>query len=355
MRLTETTRLKSLSVQFIQIPAGVILKRGCTELRISGEGIAQVVQQILHRASTCNATLQEIRDQFAHPKRQAVYDLIDQLVAKRILVAADDGPLSAEGPESSLEIFYWHFGEPASQVTAHLNNHHVAILGVNCISRQLALSLSACGMVNVEIIDFPLLRNLRLFDESGHLNLNQWIGNLPLDYEAWTEKIDQNPPTCLVATSDFGAHEAIRELNSLCVERNYHFLPVVLQNLVGFLGPFVVPGETACFECLRARQNSNFNDPEIERATEATSFQGQSFIGYHPSMASILGDIAAFEVTRFYGGVLPKRNVGCLLEINLLAMYMTSRKVLKVPRCLVCSPLNRTAPIEPTKTTTSGR
>lgn len=353
MKIAETALLHVLPVQFIQTSTGVVLKRGCTELRITGEGVAGIVQRILQAVSTRKMTVQEIRDQFSSPKRQAVTELIDQLIAKRILTTADHNESLPQGPESSLEIFYWHFGRSASEVTDTLNNYHLAILGVNFISRQMAGSFLASGVSNIDIVDVPLLRNLRLFDENGLLRFDQWNGKLPLDYEGWVEKLDRYSQMCIIATTDFGTHDTLRELNAFCNKRKYHFLPVVLQNLVGFVGPLVVPGETACFECVRARQNSHFNDPETERTTEVESFQGQPFIGFHPSMASILGDIAAFEITRFYSGVLPRKNVGCLLEINLLATSMTSRKVLKVPRCLVCSPLNKTACTEPSKAPTS--
>jgi hypothetical protein len=63
-------------------------------------------------------------------------------------------------------------------------------------------------------------------------------------------------------------------------------------------------------------------------------------------MASILGDIAAFELTKFYSGVIPQWNVGTMIEVNLLATHLTTRKVLKVPRCRACSPVNSKAVVE---------
>ena len=42
-------------------------------------------------------------------------------------------------------------------------------------------------------------------------------------------------------------------------------------------------------------------------------------------MASILGDIAAMELTKFYGGVLTAR-VGTLLKVNLLRPELARAK-----------------------------
>src|SRR5262249_10319169 len=149
---------------------------------------------------------------------------------------------------------------------------------------------------------------------------------------------------CIVATSDFGGLTSMRQWNEFCVTRNIHFFPVVLQNLVGYVGPLVVPGETPCFECVRARQNANIEDPTTRAAAEPHAFSSQHVIGFHPSMATILGDIAAVELGKFYGGWLASESVGSLIVVRLLVPSVTTHRVLKIPRCPVCSDLNKRAP-----------
>jgi len=56
-------------------------------------------------------------------------------------------------------------------------------------------------------------------------------------------------------------------------------------------------------------------------------------------MASILGDVGAVELTKFYSGLLPRTQIGTLIEVDLMEPRINSRKVLKVPRCPVCSPV----------------
>ena len=111
----------------------------------------------------------------------------------------------------------------------------------------------------------------------------------------------------------------------------------------------VIPHETACWECVLARQNSHLRDSASKQAVDAVSHEGQDVIGFHPSMASILGDIAAVEITKFFSRIVPLWNVGKVIEVNLLSTKMTTRKVLKLPRCMVCSPLNTRSAITPDK------
>jgi len=335
-------KLRVLRVQLIETHNGVILRRGRTQISIVGAHAAEVVKTMLTATMEDGASRSEVCELFAAPDRPLIESLVRRLEAHRILVPVDSVGAEPQDPESSLEIFYWHFDKQLQQVAASLNDHRLVIIGVNCVARQLAASLIASGMENFEVVDYPLLCNLRLFDDYGQLSPEQWTvtAKLPVEYAAWTKSLESESYDCLVATSDFGGLQLMRQWNEYCLMHNRHFLPVVLQDLIGYVGPLVVPGETACFECLRARQNSHLENPDLARAAESAAFEGQVVAGFHPSMASILGNIAALELSRFYGGWMSPRIIGSLIEVNLLDLQVNVRKVLKVPRCRVCSPLN---------------
>ncbi len=344
--VASSIKLKALMVQVIETGDGVILKRGCTEFKIAGAGAAEAVKKILAVASNDGATREEIRELFEPEAGPIIERLSEQLLSRRLLVPCEGEP---EAPESNLDIFYWHFGEKTARVTERLNKHSFAILGVNCISRHLAASLAASEVENFQIMDHPRLRNTRLFDDAGRLKADQWPASLQAPQE-WTERFDSEPFDCLIATSDVSGQEAMREWNTLCVRQNRHFLPVVLQDLIGYVGPLVVPGETACFDCLRIRRNSQMNGYKPQRFIEAVAFEGQRVTGFHPSMASIVGNLAAFELIKLYSEALPFIKVGSLIEVNLLATEVKARKVLKIPRCPTCSPLKTrpsTTPYKP--------
>lgn len=335
-------KLRSLPVQLIQLKDGVLLKRGCLETKICGDGATEAVCIILEQASRRAITREELCRLFAAPNSAAVLTLVDKLVARRLLVPANQGTTPLDMNESSLEVFYWNFGaQGLAEISRRMDERRIVILGVNSISRQLVTSLAAANAKNFEVVHYSMLCNLRFLDAEGGINPEHWPASIsdPLDYDQWAKQLEPESIGCLVATSDFGGMHLMRVWNQYCVEHRIHFLPIVLQDLVGYVGPLVVPGETACFECLRARQNSHMPDPELQRAAEYESFAGQRATGFHPAMASILGDLAALELTRFYGGWAPQRIVGTLIEANLLSPEVKARKVLKIPRCQVCSSL----------------
>jgi molybdopterin-synthase adenylyltransferase len=346
-------KLKALPAQFIKAGEDVILKRGCVESKFSGKGVIEAISILLKAASTDGITRNEAHEIFAASARPNVDRLIDYLLERRFLVTEDTVLGLNEKAESSLDLFYWNFGISNNSVIENLAKTRVAILGLNTISCRLAEALSATGFTNVVLVDHPLLRNVRMFDGSGHLE-KKWEGaSKPWSIEEWQDASNSYELDCMVATTDCGSQQVLREWNEFCVKRKKHFLPVVLKNLVGYIGPFVVPGETACFECLRARQNSHLQDSKTYRLVEDAAYHGQNIIGFHPSIALILGDIAALEIAKFYGGFFPAPKIGALIEVNVLASEMDTHVVLKVPRCPVCSPLNTSPSVAIAKTSIS--
>lgn len=335
-------RLRALPVHVIENDGGAVVKRGRVEITIRGEGAAEVVREILGAASGGGASRAEIVERYAPADQPFVEALVEHLVRKRLLVAEDAAGEPDDDGESQLEIFYWHFGERQQSVAERMNSQRILIAGVNCISRQLAAAMGAMGVDGYSLIDYPLLRNLRLFDGEGRLLDSQWPAALkpPREQKAGPSSIDPDSFDFLVVTSDFGGLSLLREWNEFCVLNDRPFLPVVLQDLVGYVGPILLPRRTACFECFLLRRDAHMSEPRVERAAELTAFDGQSVVGFHPSMASVLGDLAAFELTKFYGLGSSLWTAGTQIEVNLTASTMKPRKVLRLPRCPVCTTLH---------------
>lgn len=337
-------RFRLLPIQMVSTEQGVILRRGVDRLRVSGQAAQDVLEQIFDATGRDGgATVDDIYSRFHDDLRAPVQDIVNRLITRRILVEIQDdhrvGSTEQGSDESSAEVFYWQFGTNPARIADNLAATRVSIAGVNLVSQRMAESLQTNGFPNVTVIDHPLLRNVRLFDPGGRLAARHWRADLPqpIDYEDWVR--EEAPVDCLVVTSDFGGMQLLREWNEFAVRFNLHFLPVMLQDMVGYIGPLVMPRETPCFECLWARQNSHLADPRSQRAAESAAFYGQLVNGFLPPMASVLGDLAAMELIKFYSRGLPGGGVGNLIEVDLTQPSLKTRKVLKVPRCSVCGPL----------------
>ena len=113
-------RLKARAVHVIDTDDGVIIKRGCTELKIGGAGAAETVRKVLAATVAGGATSAEICGLFVPSAAPLVRQLIEQLLARHLLAPVEEAEPKAGEPEGPLDIFYWHFGDKARQVAERL-------------------------------------------------------------------------------------------------------------------------------------------------------------------------------------------------------------------------------------------
>ncbi len=129
--------------------------------------------------------------------------------------------------------------------------------------------------------------------------------------------------------------------NRLALERGIRWLGVrPFDGLVTTVGPLVVPGESACYECLLHRLAAHVDyGPDFARIEAAPSAAGEfaPIDGIAAGVAAqlALGWVAGLDTT------LP----GALHVLELRpALSLTSHPILRVPRCPACSTAERLAP-----------
>ncbi|MFD2416231.1 TOMM precursor leader peptide-binding protein [Amycolatopsis pigmentata] len=326
-------RLAMAGLQTIPLPSAVLLRRGAVEVKITGTGAGEVVRVLLSAFAPPGATPGEVCARFPERDRPAVRNLVDELRQRRLLLPEDVVAEPEDVDAARRDVFHWHFGQQEDTVRGSLSSRRITVIGVNAVSARLLPALSAAGAANVELIDFPQLRNIALRPEDVSTGQAAEAG------PDWLEGADADTVGCVVATSDFGPVPGLRLWNRFCAERRIPFLPVVLDNLIGTVGPLFLLGETPCYECLRARADSHVDDLQARREIENAAFEGQRFAALHPAAATILAELSAVELTRWFGGGRPlTRQAGTLVEVTMAEPAVVTRKVLRVPHCPVCGP-----------------
>jgi molybdopterin-synthase adenylyltransferase len=226
-------------------------------------------------------------------------------------------------------VFFWDFGLAASDMRRSFRDREIAILGRNRVGLALAQALDEAGFTRLSLVDAPVFRNLAL--PPAHDVLSE---------AAWQAR--EVPPQTLIMASEFGGKALLRPWNAWALENGVDFFPVILQTLFGAIGPYVVPGETPCYECLRGRENSNIDDPATLRRFEAHAFEGQLAAGHHPLMPRMVADMAAFELVKVLSGI-GRGPIGRLVTMNPLDSETTVSRVMRLPYCPACSTAARAA------------
>jgi bacteriocin biosynthesis cyclodehydratase domain-containing protein len=144
-----------------------------------------------------------------------------------------------------------------------------------------------------------------------------------------------------VSESGFGALSA---WNDFSLEHDVPFLPVAIEDLVAYVGPLVVPHQTACFECFLRRRYSNLDEAEARRPVELRG-GGTPVVGLHPGICAVAAGAAALELSKLFLPWHGVQQAGHLLTFNLLAGRSGRHRVLKLPRCPACSSLHARQPV----------
>lgn len=142
--------------------------------------------------------------------------------------------------------------------------------------------------------------------------------------------------TVVLSTIEKNKAKFLLQINEIC---NKHSVPILLastNNLKTEIGPFVVPGDTACLECfynkqqvyLYAQYNHNNKISTLEQPTRPGIL-----------MTSYIATLEIFKyVTRELTWQLPK-SINNYLEFDLNTYTLSERPILKHPRCSSCKNL----------------
>jgi ribosomal protein S12 methylthiotransferase accessory factor len=117
------------------------------------------------------------------------------------------------------------------------------------------------------------------------------------------------------------------------------YLVAQVDGLHALVGPVVIPGETACWECLRSRRLANQADFE-ETARLHSALRTCVRIDRRslppPGASSLLAGLVMMECIRLLSGYAPSQLVGRQLEIDLLTYASRLHDLIMLPWCAVC-------------------
>jgi thiazole/oxazole-forming peptide maturase SagC family component len=294
--------------------------------------VIRVIQKALEQSPY---SAEELANLFSGTIRQLVLTFIEYLIKKNYIVSAEAPFLAPTKKEEPQDIFYWHFNQHQQQIAEQLNTKPWAFAGMNKLNKHMITALLREGKQHVIVVDDPHLRNIEFFDDYFTC-IDEFWSNPAIEVIPEDDFLDNKRDVgFIIAASEFGSFSLLEEWNSYAVQHKIPFYPAVLQNMVGYAGPLVIPGEGPCLECLTHRQNSNTAEFREKRQVEKFAFESQKLVAYHQAMLTVLAEVGIFDLVKFNNNI--QWDVGTLCEIDLLGGNMTRRKLIKAPRCRTCS------------------
>ena len=146
----------------------------------------------------------------------------------------------------------------------------------------------------------------------------------------------------LVYTTDRPGYEFGRRINEVAFDHEIPWISARLSGLDGQVGPTVIPGRSACYECLYRRVSGTMDDPNAHR--DLTDVEAIS-----APLRSHARILAGWLVTDFLRLISNGSGftLGGLVHFDFFDMTVEPNPVLKVPRCPTCgSAGNRTLDVK---------
>jgi bacteriocin biosynthesis cyclodehydratase domain-containing protein len=159
--------------------------------------------------------------------------------------------------------------------------------------------------------------------------LNPFVTYLDLDdSEQIPAELREQQPNLLIYCPDRFDLQVAGQINQACIEQQTALLTYRRRRFGGEIGPLLIPGETACYECLTRRRLAVASDHErlLAGQTGAPGLPGID-LGF---------DWLVFEVVKFLTGIAEPISRGRLLRFDALSGTSEVHTVLRLPRCPAC-------------------
>ena len=283
----------------------MVLKRGLSEVRLAFPGLAGIVDRVSELA---DGTIDEEKlvAAFEPDLQPQVRRLVSGIRSRGLLHPADSG--------NPTESFWFSMTPFSADGGTRLEGASAVVIGTGAVADSVADALRACGV--------------------GAVSLSGDAEHAPAA-DVW----------CAASEAPVEAGVGLIGAAEVALRSRIVFLPVWLKDLVVRVGPMTHPFDTACLKCLLLRADANDPERDLHRLMRVERGDEHSGSGFLPPMATVAGQVAAMELVKHLAG-LPVTSVGHAIELSLVPFKCDVRRVLRVPRCPLCSGVaDRGAPV----------
>ena len=342
------------AISIIRTAAGVLLRSDLNTVHLDGrdasvfvDGIAPLLDGSRHREAVA-ASLQGY-------SRTSVLSVLKRLERHGVLETVDT--LDDDRWRGQAEFFRAWTDRPEKPAEC-LRRARVTIVGLEPWGAAAAIELAASGIGTLRLLDDGRVGRGDL------LAVRLWNGRhlgRPRG-EVLAEVLAGTAPWCRVmagpvafasagrALEDVnwdlvigaGTRDQLQLFQGVARFAHAHDIPSLfgcIDGLEAIIGPAVMPGRTACWNCARLRQLANADDPEPAHALQSALLAENCPVGLHTylaPMAPLVGHLLALEAAKLVSRYTGSHLVGRLLVQNLVTLETTSHVVMRMPWCDVC-------------------
>lgn len=345
--------------ELVPVGAGEALLRSFSgTVMLSGEFVRNVLPAVLPMLDgtrSREALLEEVGD------FQPELDNFLRLLGRKGLLVDDTDGLGVSNGADSGASAYWAVHGPGSPLAAgRLRDATVVLAGLGAIGLTVARALAASGVGRLVLVDpgrvgpadvsagyraDDLARpraEAALTASDGHHGPQVSAVFAAVDaVQDWEERLAE--ASLVVLCSDAMTLAGYARTNVASIRAGTPWVSVRVDRGRAVFGPFVIPGQTACFTCFELRNRANADHPEDHQAMYAhwkTLVEAPPHWPWLPPLGSFVGGMVALDVLHVLGGGHMSAVAGRVLIVDLRSFSTRSHELMKLPRCPDCSRLN---------------
>ncbi|HEX2094199.1 MAG TPA: TOMM precursor leader peptide-binding protein [Longimicrobiaceae bacterium] len=294
-------------------------------LRLRGGGARRILELI-----DGTRTLEDICRAAGAPGSPEIADVVDRFRRYGLLEPDPEGredgsPVAPSAGWAPLLRALMDLGVEPGRAAAELREGRVAVLGRGRVADAVRTALEGYGVAHVHM--WPL----------------ESVGSEALERAVAEADV-------AVAAPDTEDPELIERFNALALRWGLPWLAVRIDGFDLRLGPFVVPGETACYACYARRLDANSATFDSQAAVRDAARRGGVRMApadnVIPGVTLLAAELCAFEVARFFASrvsTVAPTLYDHFADYSLTSHRAIPHRVLKLPRCSACGakPLER--------------
>ena len=325
----------SPSASVIETEIGVVVRTDLGTFQLEGSDVKVFLQRmlpLLDGTRDREAIVSALGDYSA----ESVTALVDVLTQYGLVEAAD-----ADRDSGETDFFGKWLSSPAVAAD-RLQSAEVVVVGVEPWAERAVEQLIGARVGRLAIVDGDDEAPKRQ-DLSRISALVTGAGDAKVEVHDASEldalAAELSGDALLLATA---GRDRVGLLRRVAVIGEQHNLRSLFAHLDGFdavLGPLVVPGDSACWECYRLRRLANADNPPAALAIEAELLRAPPpprRRSYLAPMSALLGDLVALEAVKVLTEYVPSELVGRTLVQNLISYQTSLHGLVPMPWCPVC-------------------
>ena len=215
-------------------------------------------------------------------------------------------------------------------------NSRLVLIGNGVLVKRLMTLLKDMNIKFDRIDSLQLLYEFTEEQRQTHRkNLRRSKTTLPNFSPSLSSLLDNSD--LVIVAEDYHNLNLFETVNKICFKKKKPWLRISFDDNIGYMGPFVIPMKTSCFNCCELRLVTNSPYYEYELWSNKQNIP-KTKLNIPIYLVDVLSALCVYELSRYL--ILHKKpeTTDNLFVIDTEQVNLTKHKVIPHPNCVYCNP-----------------